>query len=97
MKLAGYTDYESFCKSHREWVAAEIEKVEYRRKAYWTESIAVGGKEFVKEIKNRLSNRASGRKMRPLRHGMELRETIASYNAFFGPQNDDIGSKYSPF
>lgn len=97
MKLAGHTDYGSFREAHRAWVEAEIEKDDCRRKAYWTESIAVGGKEFVEEVRNRLAPKARGREMRPLIHGMELRETVVLYKAFFSPQNDDIGPKNGPF
>jgi len=97
MKLAGYTDYESFREAHRTWIEAEIEKVDCRRKAYWTESIAVGGKEFVKEIKDRLAPKVIGRKIRALGDGMELREKIVFYNAVFDPKKEDIGLKYRPY
>jgi len=97
MKLTSHTDYESFRESHHKWIQVEVEKTDCRRKTHWTESIAVGGKRFVKEVKARLAPKAIGRKIRSLGHGMELRETIAPYNAFFGPEKDDIGFEYRPF
>ena len=93
MKLAGYTDYEYFRKAHRRWVEAELEKFDGSRQSHWTESIAVGSKEFIEMIKQQLSLRVRGRRMRPLNKGMELRETTVSYNALFGLENDAIGVK----
>ena len=97
MKLTGHMDYESFRESHRKWINAEVEKTDCRRKAHWTESIAVGSKEFVQRVKDRLTPRAMGRKIRSLEGGMELRETVGPYNAVFGSQKSDIGFKYHPY
>ena len=95
--LAGYPDYESFRKAHLEWVKVEADKIDNRRQAHWTESIAVGSDAFVEQIKARLAARAAGREKRPLEHGMELRESLQPYNALFDAENSDIEAETSPF
>ncbi len=95
--LAGYPDYESFRKAHLEWVSAEPDKVGKVRQTHWKESIAVGSEAFVEKVRARLRARAAGREKRPLAHGMELREPMQPYNAFFEVENNDIEAKMRPF
>jgi hypothetical protein len=48
---------------HRQWVEALLKNGSNKRDAQWTESIAVGDKEFVLATKARLGAKAVGRKM----------------------------------
>ena len=59
----------------------------------WSQSIAVGEKEFITEVKKRLASKALGRKIEPLDDGFQLREEIFSYIADFDAQNRDIAQE----
>jgi putative transposase len=97
MNLAGYPDYDSFRQAHRGWVEAEVERSGGGRQSHWTKSIAVGSRAFVETIQQRLAPRALGRRKRPLAEGMELRESVVSYNALFEPKKADIEQKHRKF
>jgi hypothetical protein len=47
---------------HRNWVEEILKNGPNQREAKWTESIAVGKKEFVMEAKAKLGSQAIGRK-----------------------------------
>ena len=58
------------------------------------ESIAVGSSPFIERIKNAMGAMAKGRFVKSSTEGaFELRETQSPYNAFFGPENRDLGLK----
>ena len=80
MKLSGYLNYDDFQKAHRGWVDSAINRSENNRESHWTESIAVGSDNFIKEIKNKLAVKAVGRKIREISDGFELREPEFPYN-----------------
>ena len=52
----------------------------------WTQSIAVGDKEFVKETKAKLGAKAIGRKGMKDIEGYELKESQSPYNRVFDPE-----------
>jgi len=56
------------------------------REAKWTESIAVGDKEFVMRIKVKLGAKAMGRRAVENSEGHELREAQNSYKPLFNPE-----------
>ena len=56
-----------------------------QRDAKWTESIAVGDKEFVMETKAKLGAKAIGRKELENNEGYELKEPQSPYNRVFDP------------
>ena len=53
-ELAGFSSFESFRKTHKEIVNEALEVGNKSRQAQWTESIAVGSKDFVETIKENL-------------------------------------------
>lgn len=69
--------------AHRQWVQEGLKTNAAGREAYWTEAVAVGNKEFVDTIKERLGYRAKGRKVMKGDGGFELRESVAPYNSPF--------------
>lgn len=79
--LAGYTELSQFQEGHRKWVEAALGKRVGEREAKWTESIAVGRKEFVSSIREVLKGKAQGRCIEKMADGWELREGITSYKA----------------
>lgn len=66
MELTGCSSYESFLKLHDKRLNYSLEKKAMMRDCRWTESIAVGGECFVKELKAQLGGRASGRQAREI-------------------------------
>ena len=54
-------------EAHREWIEETLNTSKVVRESKWTQSIAVGDKSFLDQIKDRLGIRAKGRKI----HGSE--------------------------
>jgi hypothetical protein len=61
---------------HGQWVDAFLKDGSNKRDARWTESIAVGDKEFVLETKARLGAKALGRKISEGNGHYELSLTV---------------------
>ena len=57
-----------------------------QRDAKWTQSIAVGDKEFVMETKAKRGAKAIGRKGMKVIEGYELKESQSPYNRVFDPE-----------
>ncbi|OGP91777.1 MAG: hypothetical protein A2Z19_04630 [Deltaproteobacteria bacterium RBG_16_54_18] len=60
------------------------------RESKWTESIAVGSKEFVEDTKDRLGMKACGREVIGGDGTYQLREVSEPYGRIFDSQNDDL-------
>jgi len=65
--------------AHRKWIEDALKKPESVRESKWTQSIAVGDKSFLKQIKDRLGIRAKGRKILNTKDDYHLREKTAVY------------------
>jgi hypothetical protein len=89
--LAGYDDYDSLRQSHREWVEASLADGKNVHDSQWTRSIAVGGEQFVEEIKERLGTKILGRRIRKVLEGYELRDRTSSYITDLSVKKSDIG------
>ena len=61
--------------------------------AKWTESIAVGDKEFVMETKAKLGAKAIGRRELENNEGYELKELQSPYNRVFDPEKCSLRLK----
>jgi hypothetical protein len=68
-----------------------------QRDAKWTESIAVGDKEFVMETKSKLGAKAKGRSAMENSESYELRESQSSYNHIFTPEKCSLRLKNDRF
>ncbi len=68
-----------------------------QRDAKWTESIAVGDKEFVMQTKAKLGAKAMGRKALENNEGYELRESQSPYNHVFTPEKWPLRLKNNHF
>jgi putative transposase len=89
--LLNFSTYEGFVTSHRQWVENALKNHRNReRDSKWTESIAVGSKEFTETTKHQLGIRAKGRKIIESRGICELRESESAYLVNFTPKNSDI-------
>ena len=88
--LSGCASYASFLKLHDQFLARSLEKESLKRQGQWSESVAVGGKEFIKGIKAKLGGRASGRQVRETSEEFELREESCPYAFNLRSKKEDI-------
>jgi len=80
LEVCGLQSLAELRSMHANWISAELKKDASRqRDPKWTESIAVGQREFVENIRHRLGHRAKGRKSIGLEQGYQLKEAEASY------------------
>ena len=77
--------------TYREAIQEHLDAGRIAREARWTESLAVGGEEFIREIGPRIPNRM-GVKMEQDGGAWIARETAHSYGRFPGPKNGSTGS-----
>jgi len=62
-EVAGVGTVDGLAKAHEEWIEAALADGVQRRVPEWSESIAVGGREFVEGISDELGARARHRKV----------------------------------
>jgi putative transposase len=84
--LLGIKDNDQLSEYHRNWVEEVLKNGLNQRDAKWTESIAVGDKEFVMETKANLGVKAIGRGELENDEGYELKEPQSPYNHVFDPE-----------
>lgn len=85
--LLGLFNFESipdFANAYRRWIEKSMKEGRYSRDEKWTEAIAVGNKEFVEKVKERLGVRAQGRDVRAETGAYVLNDPEASYTTNFG-------------
>ncbi len=83
MGLCGTESLEHLKSGHRGWVDEVLSGDNGYRDPNWTESVAVGSKAFLEQTKEKLGDRAQGRKVIAQRDNYSLKETHSSYNADF--------------
>ena len=72
---------ENLKDAHSRWVEETLKIDRHVRDTKWTQSVAVGSKEFVKTTKDKLGYRAEVRKVVKSDEDYQLREKQASYIA----------------
>jgi len=77
-------------EARADWVADQCRKGPLIRDPLWTESVAVGGEEFIDAIKSKLGGRAKGRDIERLDDEFVLREEDKPYLRVFRAKNDDL-------
>ena len=78
--LLNFDNYDDLKGSHRKWVEEFLEEKKHVRDRKWTESIAVGSKEFIEKVKEKLGFRARGRKVSDAENAtFQLREAQSIY------------------
>ena len=87
--LCGYDDLENSQSAHRSRIEAALSANQIKRDESWTQSIAIGNRSYVESVKRQLRGNASGRKIRELSKGFELRDEPV-YTAYLRGKNDDI-------
>ncbi len=79
--------------SHRKWIEEVLKNGSNIREAKWSESIAVGNKEFVRETQDKLGIRAKGRKVVENKDAYEFRESRSPYGDVFATEMDILRPK----
>jgi len=80
MEMLGIPSIEALCRSHTGWVEEALARCEQVRESKWTESIAVGSRDFVDVIKRGLRIKAKGRRISGMDDDSELRPQEISSN-----------------
>ena len=83
MGLLGIPSIEALRRSHGAWVEEALARAEQVREGKWTESVAVGSREFVETIKGKLGIRAKGRRISGIDGESSLRQPQAPYSDDF--------------
>jgi hypothetical protein len=91
--LLGIKDNDQLPEYHRNWVEEVLKDGSNQRDAKWTESIAVGDKDYVMETKAKLGAKAIGRKELENNEGYELKEAQRLYNPVFNPEKCSLRLK----
>ena len=91
--LLGIKSTDQLSAYHRNWVEEVLKSGLNQRAAKWTESIAVGDKEFVMETKAKLGAKAIGRRELENNEGYELKEPLSPYNRVFNPEKCSLRLK----
>lgn len=99
MELLNAESYNSVKETHKMLVEEALKAERNNRDEKWTQSIAVGSKDFVEEVKSMLGGLARGRNIKKTESAYQLREPSSSYNAsyndFFKVENNDIDGENS--
>ena len=97
--LLGINDDIQLMESHRQWVEEILRSGSNKRDAKWSESIAVGDKDFVAEVKSKLGAQAIGRKIQGTgdNEDYELREAKTPYTPLFASQKRPLSPENSYF
>lgn len=89
-RLFDFRSMHDFAETHRGWVERSIEEGIHTRTQKWTESVAVGGEEFVKATKETLGLKAKGREVIGGDGSYQLKEFPAPYNSRLLLENEPL-------
>ena len=93
VELLGIKDRDQLSKYHRNRVEDVLKNGSNQRESKWTESIAVGDKEFIMETKAKLGAETIVRIKFESEEGFELRESQNPYTPLFTPENSALSLK----
>lgn len=96
MDLVGIPDHDRLRRAHADWVTAGLRAQSRAREHVWTQSVAVGDREFVDEVRVRLGVRARYRGTAVIGQSLALREPVGAYEACFDPETDVLSSDNRP-
>jgi REP element-mobilizing transposase RayT len=92
IQILGFTDSDTLRNTYQQLLSDAIENKPHYREPMWTESVAVGNEDFVVETKQKLSSKATGRKI-ILNNSVSaytLREPSHPYGVHFDAKNDAL-------
>ena len=82
MALLQIENFADLKEAHREWIEEALKQSKVVRDRKWTQSIAVGDKSFLEQIKDHLGIRAKGRKIYRSEDEYQLREGQSDYDGW---------------
>lgn len=85
--LLGFHDTTELMEAHAHWINETIKHENFARNGKWTESIAVGSREFVAQTKESLGVNAIGRKVSDSGSTSALQEMQTAYRGNLGGEN----------
>ena len=85
--LCGFKQIADFQQAHREWVEAAHAMAAAGRDDRWSESLAVGSKRFVDQVKGELGIQAKHRQVAADGKAYALRESAQPYMDYFDSEN----------
>ena len=91
--MYGASDIEQLRDDHKARIEEIVNSTNATREPTWSESIAIGDEAFVKEIEERLGDKARGRTIVENGDAFMLREPQNPYKAVFDPQKSLLSSK----
>jgi putative transposase len=77
--LLGFHSYEDLKADHFKWIDSSLQVKKMGKEDKWAQSVAVGSRAFVENIKESLGFKVRGRKVIETYETSELRETQAAY------------------
>ncbi|HKJ22369.1 MAG TPA: transposase [Gammaproteobacteria bacterium] len=86
LELFGLSDMADLQRTCREWVDDALRGAPPRREPAWSESLAVGGPQFIEAVKHRLGRQAVHRQAIHGDGAMALREPLPSYGTDSVPE-----------
>ena len=89
MALLQIVNYVDLKEAHGKWIEEALKKQMVVRDSKWTQSIAVGDKSFVEQIKQRLGIWAKGRKIHGSEDEYQLRERQSSFGDWQNLDNEN--------
>jgi putative transposase len=90
LQLLGISSQDEFIDVHTRLIEDTISKNDLKRDPKWTESLAVGSKEFVESFQDKLSSRSRRAEIVELGNSHILREAGKPYNATFPKKNENL-------
>ena len=93
--LVEMKNQEALRKIHLDWIEEKLKNGNPFREDQWTESIAVGGEAFIKEIRDGLGFKALSRSIVADEEQYQLREVQQSYMAHFDLEKIRLRQKNS--
>lgn len=77
-----------FHKIYNEWTTEYLGQEHFHKESCWTESIAVGNKDFVERVRTKLGVKAQGKRIVEKSGTFKLREPRTSYSLFCPPKKE---------
>ena len=95
MTLCNIDDSDRLSKVYKGWVEDVLARDKNSRESKWTQSIAVGDKYFVEQVKDKLGFKAIGKKVSGTGDAFELREDVSPYSVNFTGEISTLRPKNS--
>ncbi len=80
IELGHFRNEKSLKQHHREWIETQITNSTLKRESLWTESLAVGSKQFVNNVKTQLGTKTRYRSIEKTDDTYTIKEQHSSYS-----------------